>query len=430
VIAEEARSATVPPRPTGSALRRILLISLGGVALLSFVRIITGSDDLTSAATFGTAVRVTVPILLAGLGGLYAERTGIVNIGLEGMMILGTWFGAYGATEWGAWQGVAFGVLGGALGGLLHAVATVTFNVDHVISGVAINILGAGAARYLSVIAWVDKGTGGGATQSPKITGTVGDFSVPVLAGGELFGWHTPDVLGRIGSWHWFVVSDIAGLLRAVTGDLSLLTVLAFALVPISTFFLWRTALGLRMRSAGESPAAAESLGVDVYRMKYVGTVLSGAFAGLAGAFLVLETAGIYRQGQTANRGFIGLATVIFGNWRPTGVLVGSGLFGFADGLVLRPGAEGLVHDLLLFVVLATAAAGGLLLLRRRLVGGIVLVAIAVLSAVWYFAADTVPRQLLGITPYLVTLVVLAFATQRLRPPAADGLPYRRGEST
>jgi simple sugar transport system permease protein len=429
VIAEEARSATVQPRPRGDRLRRIAVLSLGGVALLSLVRIITGSDDLTSAATFGTAVRVTIPILLAGLGGLYAERTGIVNIGLEGMMILGTWFGAYGATQMGAWQGVALGVVGGALGGLLHAVATVTFNVDHVISGVAINIVGAGAARYLSVIAWVDKGTGGGATQSPKITGSVGDFSVPVLAGGELFGWHTPDVLGRIASWHWFVVSDITGLLRALTGDLSMLTVIAFALVPVSAFFLWRTPLGLRLRSAGESPAAAESLGVDVYRMKYVGTVLSGAFAGLAGAFLVLEQSGVYRQGQTANRGYIGLATVIFGNWRPSGVLLGSGLFGFSDGLVLRPGAESLVHDLLLFVVLATALAGVLLLVRRRIVGGSVLLVIAALSGIWYAAADTVPRQLLGITPYVVTLVVLAFATQRLRPPAADGLPYRRGEA-
>jgi simple sugar transport system permease protein len=429
VIAEEARSATVPPRPPGSATRRILLLSVGGVALLALVRIVTGSDDLTSAATFGTAVRVVVPILLAGLGGLYAERTGIVNIGLEGMMILGTWFGAYGATEWGAWQGVAFGVLGGALGGLLHAVATVTFNVDHVISGVAINILGAGAARYLSVIAWVGKDTGGGATQSPKVTGTVGDFSVPVLAGGDLFGWHTPDVLGRVASWHWFVVSDVAGLLRAVTGDLSMLTVIAFALVPVSAWFLWRTPLGLRMRSAGENPHAAESLGVDVYRMKYIGTVLSGAFAGLGGAFLVLELSGIYRQGQTANRGFIGLATVIFGNWHPTGVLLGSGLFGFAEGLTLRPGAQSLVHDLLLFVVLATAAAGILFLVRRRLLTGGVLLAIAVASGVWYAVSDTVPRQLIGVTPYLVTLVVLAFATQRLRPPAADGLPYRRGDS-
>src|SRR5205085_165390 len=112
--------------------------------------------------------------------------------------------------------------------------------------------------------------------------------------------------------------------------------------------FLWRTPLGLRLRSAGESPQAAESLGVDVYRVKYIGTVLSGAFAGLAGAFLVLETAGIYRENQTGGRGYIGLASLIFGNWRPVGVALGAGLFGFADGLRLRPNAEGLVHALLL----------------------------------------------------------------------------------
>jgi simple sugar transport system permease protein len=430
VIADEARTSTVPPHVVGDRVRRTLLFALAGVALLALVRIITGADDLTSAGTFGSAVRLAVPILLAGLGGLYAERTGVVNIGLEGMMILGTWFGAYGATEWGAWQGVAFGVIGGALGGLLHAVATVTFGVDHVVSGVAINILGAGAARYLSVVAWVGKGTGGGATQSPKITTDVGSFDLPFAAGGGLFGWQTPDVFGRVASWHWFVVSDIAGFLRAVTGNLSLLTVLTFLLIPATAVFLWRTPLGLRMRSAGESPQAAESLGVDVYRVKYIGTILSGAMAGLAGAYLVLETAGIYRENQTGGRGFIGLASLIFGNWRPTGVARGAGLFGFADGLRLRPDAERLVHALLLFVALATALAALYLLSRRRILGGAILVAVALGAAVWYGTSDTVPRQLLGITPHITTLLVLAFATQRLRPPAADGVRYRKGEST
>ena len=427
MIAQELRTNERPARARTS---RALVVTLGGVALLALVRIVTGTDDLTSAGTFGTAVRLTVPILLAGLGGLYAERCGIVNIGLEGMMILGTWFAAYGGVEWGAWQGVALGIVGGALGGLLHAVATVTFGVDHVISGVAINILGAGAARYLSVITWVGEGGGGGATQSPRVTGSVGQLDLPVLAGGDLLGWQTPDALGRLASWHWFVVSDVAGLLRALTGDLSLLTVIAFVLVPTSAWFLWRTPLGLRLRSAGESPHAAESLGVDVYRVKYVGTVLSGAMAGLAGAFLVIEATHIYRQGQTGGRGFLGLASLIFGNWRPSGVALGSGLFGFADGVANRPDAEELVHALLLFVALAALAAAVWLFARRRLAAAGVLVTVAALAAMWYAGSDTVPRQLLGITPHITTLLVLAFATQRLRPPAADGVPYRRGEAT
>ena len=421
---------TMPP-PTPNApderrrlpVSRSLLFTVVGLVLLSLVRVVTDADDLTSVGTFGAALRGTVPILLAGLGGLYAERCGVVNIGLEGMMILGTWFGAYGATEWGAWEGVLFAIVGGALGGLLHAVATVTFGVDHVVSGVAINILGAGVARYLSVIAWVGEGTGGGATQSPKVNVDVGDLDLPFLAGG----FDTPDVLGRIARWRWFVVSDVAAVLRSLTGGLSLLTVLALLLVPATAFFLWRTKLGLRLRSAGENPHAAESLGVDVYRVKYIGVIVSGAMAGLAGAFLVLEGAGIYREGQTGGRGFIGLASLIFGNWRPSGVALGAGLFGFADALRLRD--EGAVHALLLLVALAAGIAALVLLYRRRVRAAAFVAAVAAGFAWWYASSDEVPREFLSFTPHLVTLLVLAFATQRLRPPAADGLPYRKGET-
>ena len=416
--------AEAPPK---SRLPRALILAGAGIILLSFVRIVADADDLTSVGSFGAAIRLGVPILLAGLGGLYAERCGVVNIGLEGMMILGTWFGAYGAIQFGAWQGVLLGVVGGMLGGLIHAIATVTFGVDHVVSGVAMNILGAGVARYLSVIAWVDKGTGGGATQSPKITTGIDEVDLPFFAGGSLFGWQTPDVFGRLASWHWFVVSDIAGLVRALTGAISLLSLLAIALVPLSIFFLWRTPLGLRLRSAGESPQAAESLGVDVYRMKYLGVIVSGGLAGLGGSFLVLEGAGIYREAQTGGRGFIGLASLIFGNWRPGGVAMGAGLFGFADALRLRN--EDAVHALLLFVALGAALAAAYLLYRRRVRAGGFLIAVAVAFGYWFTTSDTIPRQFLSFTPHITTLLVLAFATQRLRPPAADGLRYRKGQS-
>jgi simple sugar transport system permease protein len=403
-------------------LPRVLVVTGLAVILLSLVRVATGADDLTSGGAFAATLRLGVPILLAGLGGLFAERCGVVNIGLEGMMILGTWFGAWGAVELGVWEGVLLGIVGGALGGLLHAVATVTFGVDHVVSGVAINILGAGVARYLSVIAWVGKGTGGGATQSPKVTADIPDVHLPILAGG----WDTPDVLGRIASWRWFVLSDVAGFLRALTGGLSLLTVLALLLVPATAIFLWRTPLGLRLRSAGENPYAAESLGVNVIRVKYVGVIASGGFAGLGGAFLMLET-GNYLQGQTGGRGFIGLASLIFGNWRPTGVALGAGLFGFADALRLRN--EQSVHALLLLATIAAAAGALWMLYRRRARLGGALVIAAVLFGSWYATSDTIPRQFVSFTPYLVTLVVLAFATQRLRPPAYDGVPYRKGQT-
>lgn len=404
--------------------RRILL--LAGVLLvgMSVVRVVTGANDLTSSGTFGAALRLAVPILLAGLGGLYAERTGVVNIGLEGMMILGTWFGAWGGVEYGPWWGVVLGILGGAIGALIHAVASVTFGVNQIVSGVAINIIAAGVARFLSVIAFT--GQGGGATQSPQVPSTLPRFTMPFLAGGGLFGWDTPDALGWLERRHWFLVGDLAGLLGGLMRNLSVLTVLTVALVPLTFLFLWRTRLGLRMRSAGENPWAAESLGVRVYTMKYLGVVISGALAGLAGAFLVFEAAGIYREGQTGGRGFIGLAAMIFGNWRPTGVATAAGLFGYADALNLRSNAA--VHALLLFAGAALVALGAWYAWRRRPLGAGIGLVVGVLVLAWYAATDTVPREFIFITPYVATLLVLTVASQRLRPPAADGLPYRRGQ--
>jgi len=224
----------------------MLLLLVGVLVLLSAVRAVTGAPDLTSSDTYGAALRLAVPILLAGLGGLYAERTGMVNIGLEGMMILGTWFGAWGGWQYGAWWGVALGITGGLLGALVHAVATVTFGVNQIVSGVAINILAGGVARFLSVVTFT--GHGGGATQSPQVTSSLPRLTVPVLAGGKIFGWQSPDVLGWLEHRHWFLVSDTSALFRGFMADLSILTVITLLLVPVTFFFLWRTRLGLRMR--------------------------------------------------------------------------------------------------------------------------------------------------------------------------------------
>ncbi len=278
-------------------------------ATLAFVRAVTGANDLTSSGTFGAALRLAVPIGLAALGGLYAERAGVVNIGLEGMMILGTWFGAWAGWQWGPWAGVAVGIIGGALGGGLHALATVTFGVDHVVSGVAINILALGVTRYLASAVFTGQ-PGASATLSPPVEGTVGRFTVPFLAGGDLFGWETPDFFGALEKHHWFFVSDLAGVVKGLTSNLSWLTVIAVLLVPFSAYLLWHTKFGLRLRSVGEAPTAADSLGVPVYLMKYIGVVISGGLAGLAGAYLVLESAGRFKEGQTGGRGFIGLAAL------------------------------------------------------------------------------------------------------------------------
>ncbi len=416
---ELARGRRIEPR-------RILLLTGLLLVAMSAVRVATGANDLTSSGTFGAALRLAVPILLAGLGGLYAERTGVVNIGLEGMMILGTWFGAWAGVTYGPWWGVLLGIVGGALGALIHALASVTFGVNQIVSGVAINIIAAGVARFLSVIAFT--GHGGGATQSPQVPATLPRFTMPFLAGGGLFGWQTPDPLGWLERRHWFLVGDLAGLVGGLMRNLSVLTVLTVALVPLTYVFLWRTRLGLRMRSAGENPWAAESLGVRVYTMKYLGVVISGALAGLAGAFLVFEAAGIYREGQTGGRGFIGLAAMIFGNWRPTGVGLAAGLFGYADALNLRSNAA--VHALLLLAGAALIVLGGWYAWRRRPLGAGIALVLGVLALVWYAVTEAVPRQFIFITPYVATLLVLTVASQRLRPPAADGVPYRRGQQT
>ena len=403
--------------------RRMLYLLGLVIILVSGVRWITSAPDLTSSGTYGAALRLAVPILLAGLGGLYAERTGVANIGLEGMMILGTWFGAWGGVEFGAWWGVVLGVLGGAAGALVHAIATVSFGVNQIVSGVAINILAGGVARFLSVVAFT--GAGGGATQSPQVTTELPRLTVPILAGGEIFGWQSPDVLGWLERRHWFLISDVSALFRGFMFELSILTVIALALVPATYFFLWRTRLGLRMRSGGENPWAAESLGVRVYTMKYLGVTISGALAGLAGAFLVLEAAGIYREGQTGGRGFIGLAAMIFGNWRPSGVLAAAGLFGWADALNLRSAQA--VHALVLFVAIALTLLGIWYLSKRRLTGGILSVGLGGLTFVWFALTDSVPRQFIFITPYVATLLVLAVASQRLRMPTYDGITFRKG---
>ena len=165
------------------------------------------------------------------------------------------------------------------------------------------------------------------------------------------------------------------------------LTVIAVVLIPVSYYLLWRTPFGLRLRSCGENPHAAESLGVNVYRYKYYGVVVSGAMAGLGGAFLSMVASNIYREGQTAGRGYIGLATMIFGNWRPGGLAAGAALFGYTDALQLRRGSES-VHALLLFIAVVLVAIGAYQLVRGGRTVGLSSIGIAALAAVWYFASD------------------------------------------
>ncbi|OFX15712.1 MAG: branched-chain amino acid ABC transporter permease [Armatimonadetes bacterium RBG_19FT_COMBO_69_19] len=317
--------------------------------------------SLVSLALIASAIRVTMPILLTALGAVYAERGGVVNIGLEGIMIMGTFFGAVGdfffaqafpslvqaVPDLAPVAGVLAAILAGIAFALIHALVTVTFRVNQIISGVALNLLAAGLARFLNILLFTQ------ATQSPGVRGFT-PIDIPLLR-------------------------DVPALGLLVRG-ISPMIVVGLLLVVISQWVLLRTRFGLRLRAVGEYPLAADTLGISVTRMRYAGVLLSGALAGMAGAYLAIEQAHLYFEGMTQGRGFIALAAMIFGNWWPLGALGASALFGYFDALSLR-------------VV--------------RL---------------------PVPYQFISVLPHVVTILVLAGFVRRAQMPAADGVPYSKEE--
>ena len=391
------------------------LVVLGGIAVVSLVRIVSDTDDISSPGTIRAAIIATCPILMAALGGLWAERAGVVNIGLEGQMILGTWGAAFFTYHGGPWAGVVGAALFGIIGGLLHAVATVTFGVDHIVSGVAINLIGAGAATFLAEAIFPDL-QGGGPRQLVGLDSPM-KITVPGISDASL------DLAGK----GWFFLSDVAAFVAALTTSLSTLSVVVFALVAISGWVLWRTSFGLRLRSCGENPQAAETLGVNVYLYKYIAVVISGGLAGIGGGFLALVASSGFNTGQTGGRGYIGLAAMIFGNWRPGGLLAGALTFGYTDSLRLRNADA--VHALLLLLAIGLLAFAAFRAVQGSWRSSVGIGVVGALLLVWYLSTETVPRDFTSMTPYVTTMLVLALGAQRLRMPAADGLPYRRGSA-
>lgn len=432
------------------AWARWMLMAAVGIFVLAVVQGVGDTSLLTAGGTSSAMLRWSIPILLAGLGGLFSERAGVVNIGLEGMMILGTWCGAWGALEFGSpWAGLLTGLIGGALGGLLHAIATVQFGVDQIVSGVAINILAPGLARYLSERVFGEM-EGGSVSQSPRVR-SAGSFTIRGVS----------DVFETVDDWDVFFVSDVASFLRGFVTDMRWFTLIALLLVPLSAWVLGRTKFGLRVRICGENPVAGESLGVDVILHKYLAVMISGALAGLAGAYIVIELSGLYRGGQTVGRGFIGLAALIFGNWRALGILAGSLLFSYPFGLALidfDATSSGVATRALLLVIAIALFATAIYLWRGdrheppdldaasldtptgsyvrmlQTLGGhgrsltLLAVALGVGSLVWYLLTDSAAVWLPNTMPYVLVLLVLIFAAQRLRPPKAAGKPFRRGD--
>ena len=396
--------------------QRLLGIFGVAIAILSITRTFTHNSDLTSAVTVSQALGFAVPIGLAGLAGIWSERAGVVNIGLEGMMILGTFGAGWAGYQWGAWAGLLAGIVLGAFGGLLLAIASVTFGVDQIIAGTAVNLLATGLTKFLAILLFTDV-VGGGQAQSPPIKGTLPSFTIEAISD-PLIALHDKNI---------FIVSDIAGIVAGLFFHLSILTVITVALFVFTGWLLWKTRFGLRLRSAGENPWSADSLGVNVVRYKYMAVTFSGLLAGLGGAYLAIA-ATIYRNGQTAGRGFIGLSTMIFGNWRPGGTGAGAIMFGYIDTLRLIDSDNKNVRGLILIGALVLLAVAGIMIRSGRRTTGIGFLLLGGVMVGGFMAASNFPPEVAQVAPYITTLLVLATASQNLRPPAADGVPFRKGE--
>lgn len=290
-------------------------------------------------AIIASSIRFSIPYTLAGLGGTYSERSGVVNIGLEGMMLTGAFTAVAVTNASGSpWLGLLAAIFAGMLLGLIHAVVCVTFKADQIVSGLAIIIFAAGITVFFSWLLY-DK------TQ--------------IQAEARL---HLP------------LLHDVAAF-NILFSEIPPLVFLTAAIVIASHFIIFKTVFGLRLRSVGEHPKAADTLGISVDRMRYTGVIISGALSGMAGAYLSLEHAHYFVKGISAGRGFIGLASMIFGKWTSFGTAGAGLLFGFGEAL--KP-----------------------------------------------YLPKVVPSQFIDMIPYVLTILVLASAIGRATPPAADGIPY------
>lgn len=269
-------------------------------------------DNFLTPDLFASAVRMATPLALAAIGGTICERSGVVNIALEGMMLVGAFFGVVVTLATGqVWVGVLAAITAGVLLSLIHAFASVTLRMDQVVSGTALNILALGLTGFVMEVIYGHPG----ATNS--ITHKIGPvFDFPAAGGG---------VLGTIWLWIDQVFLSYTPIVYA-----------AVIVAIVAQWAMYRTRWGLRLRALGEHPRAADTVGVRVQASRYVAVLISGALGGLAGANLTLEQVGVFSDNMTSGRGFIALAANIFGRWTPVGSYLASLLFGFAEALEIR----------------------------------------------------------------------------------------------
>ena len=298
------------------------------------------------SALTAAMLRYATPLTFAALGGLVSERAGVVNIALEGMMLMGAFFAAYGADKTGSWLlCVLIGVLAGMALAAVHAVWAVSLRADQIVSGTALNFIAVGITGYMYINTYGEQGT--------------------------------PDNLPAVPEIH--LPTDSLGFIGQAISDLNLLVWGSLLTVVIVWIAVFRTAVGLRLRSVGENPRAAETVGINVFKVRYAAVIASGGLAALGGAFLSIGFVHSFSQSMTAGRGFIALAALIFGRWRPGGALAATLLFGFSSALAQR---------------------------------------------LPEFSEQL--ATLFQALPYLLTLIAVAGVVGRSTPPAADGVPYTR----
>jgi len=308
-------------------------------------------DNITIiVALIAATLRMATPLIFAGLGGVFSEKSGVVNIGLEGIMVTGAFFAVYGtyATK-NPFIGIVFAIVAGMAIASIHAFLCITMRADQVISGTAINLFGTAFASFMIMKVFHKGGQTDTVTSLP--------YKLPK------FITNIPIIGNLVKDLNWFVI-------------------IALILVLVSSFVIYKTRLGLRIRAVGEHPAAADTMGINVYKVRYLCVILSGALAGLGGAALSIGITPVYREGMVSGRGFIALAAVIFGNWKPKGTMWACILFGFAEALQIKAQSFGL----------------------------------------------NLPQEVYAMFPYVLTMLVLVGFIGRTAPPAADGVAYEKGK--
>jgi len=359
----------------------VIIILFGVVVAIGKVR---QPPILIITSMLATTIAVATPLTLGALSGLYCEKAGVVNIGIEGMMLTSAFFGWLGAIYmfhvFGFATGISIGVgvlvaiLAGTLMSLLHAVLSITFKVDQIIGGTVINILAVGLTGFLNRQLFFGKGSvfGGTVPNSPGVLPTI---HIPIT---EIFS----SVCGSSDT----CLQSIEAINRVF--DQKPIAISAILLVFISHYVIFNTRWGLRTRAVGEHPKAADTVGINVIRTRYINVLIGGMFAGLAGAYFTIESVPSFEPLLTNGRGFISLAAMIFGNWTPIGAWAAALVFGSSQAL----------------------------LINMQIFRDVIPPSLSFLQE----------SYIVGLTPYILTMFILTGIIGKTTPPAADGIPYEK----